>query len=113
MTILLLTSGTLGGGTIFNVPQYDTVALTGGTYTGGVMFNVAQNATIDLISGSTVAYGGTLTGTGSPTVQTSSGTLAVASESIISHPRILGLQHFKCAGNQRIDIIFKIGLLVE
>ena len=44
-----------------------------GTYTGGVTFNVGQGAVVDLTGGDTVTYGGTLTGSGSGTVQFSGG----------------------------------------
>jgi len=69
------TSGTLIGAT-FNIAQGDSVALTSGTYAGGT-FNTAQGATLDLTGGQTVTYSGTLTASGSGTVQLSSGTLAV------------------------------------
>ena len=69
------TSGTLTG-TTFNIAQGDNVDLTSGTYAGAA-FNVGQGATLDLTGGQTVTYSGTLTGSGSGTVQFSSGTLTV------------------------------------
>src|SRR5208337_802052 len=73
LTVNLGSSGTLVGAT-FNIAEGDTVNLSSGTYVGAV-FNVAQGATVDLTGGQTVTYSGTLTGSGSGTVQFSSGTL--------------------------------------
>ncbi|HBI43673.1 MAG TPA: hypothetical protein DDY78_12610 [Planctomycetales bacterium] len=65
-----LSGGTYTGATTFNVGQGSNVVLSGGTYLGGAAFNVAQGAIVDLTGGT---YGGTLTGSGSGTVQFSSG----------------------------------------
>src|SRR5882757_11195222 len=32
---------------------------------------------------------------------------------LVCRSRVLGLQHFQCAANQRIDAVFNIGLLVK
>ncbi len=75
ITVNLGTSGTLTGAT-FNIPQGDNVDLKSGPYVGAT-FNVAQGATLDLTGGQSVTYSGTLTGSGSGTVQFSTGTLTV------------------------------------
>ena len=73
VTLNLATTGTYSGGTIFNVAPGDKVNITGGTFTGGVTFNLGAGSIVDLTGGQTVSYGGTLTGTGSGTVQLSGG----------------------------------------
>ena len=73
MTVDLNPNGTFSGGTTFNVDADATVDIQSGTYTGGVTFNVGQGAVVDLTGGNTVTYGGTLTGSGSGTVQFSGG----------------------------------------
>ncbi len=70
-----LTGGTYVGA-VFNIAQGDNVELTGGTYVGAV-FNVGQGAVLDLTGGQTVTYSGTLTGSGSGTIQFSGGTFTV------------------------------------
>ena len=74
-------SGTFSGGTTFNVLANATVNIESGTYTGGVTFNVGQGAVVDLTGGNTVTYGGTLTGSGSGTVQFSGGSIDPAAGS--------------------------------
>ena len=72
MTLFLNPSGTFSGGTTFNVGANATVEIQSGTYTGGVTFNVGQGAVVDLTDvkmNMYVTYGGTLTGSGSGTVQ--------------------------------------------
>ncbi len=68
-----ISTGAYIDGTIFNVGAGAIVTINGGSFTGGVTFNVAQGATVDLTGGQTVTYGGTLAGSGSGTVQLSSG----------------------------------------
>jgi hypothetical protein len=77
MILNLIPSVTFSGETTFNVGAGATVNIGGGTYTGGVTLNVARAATVDLTDGQTVTYSGTLTGSGSGTVQLSSGILAI------------------------------------
>ncbi len=74
-------SGTFSGGTTLNVEAGATVSIESGTYTGGITFNVGQGAVIDLTGGETVTYGGTLTGSGSGTVQFSGGSIDPAAGS--------------------------------
>ena len=76
LTLTMQNSGTLTA-TTFNVGQGTTLDLTGGTYSGGAVFNVAQGAVVDLTGGQTVTYSGTLTGSGSGTVQFTTGTMTV------------------------------------
>ena len=77
LTIVLQNDGALTGNVTLNVGEGTTVDLTGGTYTGGVVFNVAQGAVVDLTDGQTVTYSGTLSGSGSGTVQFAGGTMTV------------------------------------
>ena len=70
---LVLSGGTYNGGTTFNVAQNGSVQLAGGTYTGGVAFALGVGATADLTGGQTTNFGGTLTGSGSGTVNFSGG----------------------------------------
>ena len=74
-------TGTFSGGTTLNVEAGATVSIESGTYTGGITFNVGQGAVIDLTGGDTVTYGGTLTGSGSGTVQFSGGSIDPAAGS--------------------------------
>ena len=67
IAISLGTGGTFVDAT-FNIAQGDSVSLISGTYVGAI-FNVNQGATLDLTGGQTVTYSGTLTGSGSGTVQ--------------------------------------------
>ncbi len=76
MTLYLNPSGTFSGGTTFNVGADATVDIQSGTYTGGFTFNVGQGAVVDLTDlnmNNFGSYGGTLTGSGSGTVQFSGG----------------------------------------
>ena len=77
MTLDLNSGGTFSGNTTFNVGSGTTVDLLSGTYTGEVTFNVGQDGTVDLTGGQTVTYSGTLTGSGSGTVEIASGALAI------------------------------------
>ncbi len=60
----------VNGGTIEG--DSGTLALAGGG-SGGIVFDVAQGATVDLTGGNTAAYTGSLSGSGSGTVQLASG----------------------------------------
>jgi RHS repeat-associated protein len=93
VTLNLGTTGTFSGGTTFNVPAGDSISLNGrllldfgavsqqgaGSYTGGVTFNVGAGATADLTGDEggefiqSLSYSGTLTASGSGTVQLSGG----------------------------------------
>ena len=77
MTLNLNPNGTFSGGTTFDVGAGAVVDVESGTYTGGVTFNLSQGAVVNLTGGQTVTYTGTLTGSGTGTVQLSSGTLAI------------------------------------
>ena len=60
------------------------LASAGGTNTGG-SFTVSAGATLDLTGGSTVAYQGSYTGSGSGEVVLGSGTFAGLSELSLIH----------------------------
>ncbi len=77
LTVILMSTGTFGGGTTVNVPAGDTIAFASETFTGGVVYNVAAGATVDLTGGQAATYGGTLSGSGGGTVQLTSGTLDI------------------------------------
>ncbi|HUY34489.1 MAG TPA: carboxypeptidase regulatory-like domain-containing protein, partial [Pirellulales bacterium] len=74
-TTVTIPAAVYAGGTTFNVGAGAMVTIPGGTFTGGVIFNVAAGAVVDLTGGGTPSYAGTLTGSGSGTVQLSSGRL--------------------------------------
>ena len=65
------------GGTTFNVGADATVTIDSGTFTGGCVFNVATGAVVDLTGGGNPSYSGTLTGSGSGTVELTSGRLSI------------------------------------
>ena len=56
-------------GTTFNVGAGATVTIDAGTFTGGAVFNLDSGAVVDIIG--TPSFAGTLTGSGSGTVQVS------------------------------------------
>ena len=70
-------TGTFTGETTFNVGTDATVDIASGTFSGGVTGNLAQGGVLDLTGGQTITYSGTLTGSGSGTVQLNSGTFVV------------------------------------
>jgi RHS repeat-associated protein len=65
--------GTISGGLGVTVGTGGSLALGIGSYTGTTTLNVAQGATVDLTGGGHVSYAGTLTSSGTGTVQVASG----------------------------------------
>jgi hypothetical protein len=66
-------------GTVLSLSQASTAKIYSGSLSGGTTFNVAPNAIVDLTDGQTVTYSGTLTGSGTGTVELAGGVLDVGS----------------------------------
>ena len=76
-TTFSVLDGTYLGGTTFNVGAGATVTIDAGTFTGGAVFNLGTNAVVDIVD--SPSFSGTLTGTGTGTVQVGDGRLYIGS----------------------------------
>jgi len=76
-TTFTVPDGTYADGTTFNVGAGAMVTIPAGTFTGGVVFNVSSGAVVDLTGGGAPSYAGTLTGSGTGTVELASGRLYI------------------------------------